>query len=123
LKKTNLLRDDYETGAPVKLLWNGRLGEVVSFVRDTNNLTLYTLKMDDGSLLNTHSDNFAAADHPWHEQMNKWRADGRARGFSSIVIGMKDNAWKAFYCNDTEGYHRLTSGHPDVKFKFYWRID
>lgn len=118
------MRKDYANQTRIRLIWNGKVGTIISNQSDSVGIKMYTVLLDGAAremLIDYES--IAPVDHPIHKKMEQWRAECIAKGFTSIVIGITGKGYKAFYCNDPQGYATIVRNNPDIKFKYYWRID
>lgn len=114
---------DYPDGMEIRLLQpKAQKGKIVGRLNDTNDMLRYEVLFDSGYKMLVNWNELAPLDHPWHEQMKKWRAEGLSKGFTSIFIAMEDNRYKAFFGNETLTYNHFKLKYPHLKFLHYWAL-
>jgi hypothetical protein len=105
----------------VQLVYSGERGTILQ--TNMNGLNMYSLKMESGNERLVSYDDIVPEGHRLVSQVEKWKAEGKERGFSSIIIGVTDKAWKCFYGNTPDDYKKIVRANPHIKFKYFWRID
>lgn len=102
---------------------SGRAGVILSAEKQSFGIYHYAVLMDGESVPQLVSWNeIAPEDHPWHEKMKEWRAEGIKRGFANIVIGTSKTGYRVFFCDNTVGYNNLIRNNPNIKMQYYWKL-
>jgi hypothetical protein len=117
------MRKDYAKGTRVRLLASGLEGIIIDYEIDSLESVKYVVEMAYGETRLAAYDDLAPHDHPIQAMLDAWNAEGRARGFTSIFVGVtKEGTWKAFFGKLPADYARTVRENRDVKFKYYWAL-
>lgn len=117
------MRQDYKEGMRFKHMNHGRAGVILRAEKQSFGVYHYVVLLDGETVPQLFNWNeIAPEDHPWHEKMKEWRAEGLRRGFTSIVIGTSKTGYRVFYCNNSIGYNNLVRDNPEIRMQYYWRL-
>lgn len=116
------MRNDYPDGMRFKMMIDGRAGIIVCKVTSYGRYKYYVVMDGEQMPGEVAIDDILPEDHPWHEKIKEWRAEGLAKGFSCIVIGTSATGFRVFYCNDQAGYNELIRNNPGIRMKYYWKL-
>jgi hypothetical protein len=115
------MRKDYPNGTRVRLLSSGLEGIIIDREVDSLESVKYIVEMAYGETRLLAYDYLAPNDHPIQAMLDAWNAEGKAKGFTSIFVGVtKEGTWTAFFGKSPGDYARTAREHRDVKFKYYW---
>lgn len=123
LRSLCAMRNDYPKGMRFKMMVDGKPGLIISLTLHAYGRYKYYVVMD-GEQMPTEVgiDEILPVDHPWHEKMIEWRANGIRQGYTCIVVGLSRTGFRVFYCNDEAGYRELIKRNPGVHMKYFWKL-
>gem|GEM_PF-2765869 len=117
------MRDDYPEGMRFKMMVDGKAGMILRRTLHTYGRYKYYVVMDGEQMpREVGIDEILPADHPWHEKILEWRADGIKQGYTCIVVGVTATGFRVFYCNDRAGYNDLIKRNTGVHMKYFWKL-
>jgi len=113
------MRNNYKPGDPIREIGTTKLG-VFKRYDESGKFCYFNYADGPKAEMFLPVDNIADPDHPIHDMLVKWKAEGKARGFDSIYVA-RDEAgkrFKAFYGFGSTGLDKIRQKHPGLHFIF-----